>query len=54
MRKTPPKLALRKQTLRTLSKLSLARAVGGQGEDAPLFEGVTYENGCPAAMALKA
>jgi hypothetical protein len=68
MRKTPTKLALRKEVLRALSTLSLARVVGGQGDGAPLAGdlthenvcpaalagGLTHENGCPAAMALKA
>jgi hypothetical protein len=50
MRKTPTKVALRKETLRALSTINLAR-VGGQGDGAPLAGDVTHENGCPAAMA---
>jgi hypothetical protein len=54
MRKTPTKLALRKEALRTLSTINLARVVGGQGDGAPLAGGLTHENGCPAVVALKA
>lgn len=54
MRKTPTKLTLRKETLRTLSTITLLRVVGGQGDGVPLAGDVTHENGCPAAMALKA
>jgi hypothetical protein len=67
MRKTPTKLALRRETLRALSTINLARVVGGQGDGAPLAGDVTHEkvcnaaaagdltheNVCPAAMALK-
>jgi hypothetical protein len=54
MRKTPPKLALRKETLRTLSNLHLARVGGGQGDNAPLAGDLTHEKECLAALALKA
>ena len=54
MRKTPPKLALRKETLRTLSNLDLTRAIGGQGETAALAGDITRDKDCPAALALKA
>jgi hypothetical protein len=54
MQKIPTKLALRSETLRALSTINLARVVGGQGDGAPLAGDVTHENGCPAAMALKA
>lgn len=54
MRKTPPKLALRKETLRTLSDLDLTRIVGGQGETAPLAGDLTRDKECPSGLALKA
>ena len=54
MRKTPPKLALRKETLRTLSDLDLTRVIGGQGETAPLAGDLTHDKECLAALALKA
>jgi len=54
MRKTPPKLALRKETLRTLSDLDLTRVVGGQGEPAPLAGDLTHDKECPSGLALKA
>jgi hypothetical protein len=67
MRKTTAKLALRKEALRALSTITLARIVGGQADGAPLAGDLTHEkvcnaaaagdltheNGCPAAMALK-
>ena len=53
MRKTPPKLALHKETLRALSTINLARVVGGQGDGAPLAGDVTHEKVCNAAVALK-
>ena len=53
MRKTPTKLALRRETLRALSTINLARVVGGQGDGTPLAGDLTHENGCPTAMALK-
>lgn len=54
MRKTPPKLALRKETLRTLSDLDLTRVVGGQGETAALAGDATHDKDCPTGLALKA
>jgi hypothetical protein len=54
MRKTAPKLALRKETLRTLSDLDLTRVVGGQGETAPLAGDLTHDKECPSGLALKA
>lgn len=53
MRKTPTKLALRKEAIRALSTINVTRVVGGQGDGAPLAGDVTHENVCPAAMALK-
>ena len=54
MRKTPPKLALHKETLRALSNLDLTRAVGGQGENAPIAGDLTHDKECPTGLALKA
>jgi hypothetical protein len=51
MRKTPSKLALRKETLRALSHMNLVRVVGGQGPDAALLGDLTNEKVCPAAPA---
>jgi hypothetical protein len=45
MRKTPTKLALRRETIRALSIINLARVVGGQGDGAPLG---TFRKECPA------
>jgi hypothetical protein len=53
MRKTPTKLALRREILRALSTINLARVVGGQGDGAPLAGDVTHEKVCNAAVALK-
>lgn len=50
MRKKPPKLALRKETLRALSDLQLAHVAAGQETDAPLID-VTRGNVCPAKAA---
>lgn len=53
MKKSHRKIALRKETLRALSSVNLARAVGGS--NAPLVGDLTHENGCPlAALAVKA
>jgi hypothetical protein len=49
MRKTLPKLTLRKETLRVLSHMNLVRVVGGQGPDAALLGDLTNEKVCPAA-----
>jgi hypothetical protein len=54
MRKTPPKLALHKETLRALSTINLARVVGGQGDGTPLAGDATFDKACPVAVALKA
>lgn len=51
MRKTPTKLTLHKEAVRTLSTITLVRVVGGQADGAPLAGGLTHENVCPAAMA---
>jgi hypothetical protein len=53
MRKTPPKLALRKETLRSLSNLDLPRVVGGQGETIPLAGDATFDKACPSGLAQK-
>jgi hypothetical protein len=45
MRKTPSKLALRKETLRALSNMNLTRVIGGQGDVA--VDG-TFRKECPA------
>lgn len=50
MRKKPPKLALRKETLRALSDLQLAHVAAGQETDVLLID-VTHGNACPAAAA---
>lgn len=50
MRKTPPKLALRKETLQALSDLHLARIVAGQETDARID--VTRGNVCPTNVVL--
>jgi hypothetical protein len=52
MRKTPPKLALRKETLRALSDLQLAHVAAGQETDAPLID-VTRGNVCNAQDSAK-
>lgn len=51
MRKTPPKLALRKEALRALSGMDLVRARGGQDAAADLLGGVTDANACALAAA---
>jgi hypothetical protein len=51
MRKTPPKLALRKETVRALSDLQLAHVAAGQDTDAPLID-VTRGNVCAANAAV--
>jgi hypothetical protein len=48
MRKNQPKLALRKETLRALSNLTLARVIGGQGDDARVAGDDTFGRTCPA------
>jgi hypothetical protein len=50
MRKTPPKLALRKETVRALSDLQLAHVAAGQDTDAPGID-VTRGNVCAAKAA---
>src|SRR5262249_44446748 len=50
MRKTPPKLALHKETLRALSTINLARVVGGQGDGTPLAGDATHDKACPVAL----
>ena len=51
MRKTPTKLTLRKEAVRTLSTIPLVRVVGGQADGAPLAGGLTHEKVCNAAAA---
>lgn len=53
MKKSPSKLVLRKETLRALSAMDLARIVGGNSEDAQYSE--TGDKQCPApgVVALK-
>ena len=48
MRKNQPKLALRKETLRALSHMTLARVIGGQGDDAVVANDATFGRTCPA------
>jgi hypothetical protein len=48
MRKNQPKLALRKETLRALSNMTLARVIGGQGDDVVVAEDATFGRTCPA------
>jgi hypothetical protein len=48
MRKTTPKLALRKETIRALSNLTLARVIGGNGDNAPVVGDATFGRTCPA------
>jgi hypothetical protein len=52
MKKSRPKLALRKETLRALSSLNLAHAVGGQETDAELAADITVGKVCPAAAIV--
>jgi hypothetical protein len=49
MKKSRPKLALRKETLRTLSNLNLVHALGGQETDGRLAGDITADKVCPAA-----
>jgi hypothetical protein len=49
MNRSRPTLALRKETLRALSNMKLARAVGGQDPDAGLAGDLTAKKECPAA-----
>jgi hypothetical protein len=53
MRKTLPKLALRKETLRSLADIELVHVAKVRGGDALLAGELTHENGCPLAKALK-
>ena len=53
MRKTPPKLVLRKETLRSLADIELVRLVKVRGGEALLAGELTHENGCPLPRALK-
>ena len=48
MKKSRPKLALRKETLRALSSMNLAHAVGGQDTDTALAGDATHAKDCPA------
>lgn len=43
-----PKLALRKETLRALSNMTLVRVIGGQGDDAVVAGDATFGRTCPA------
>jgi hypothetical protein len=48
MTKSPHKLSLRKETLRTLNTIDLARIVGGNGSGTNQIAGRTEEGGgCP-------
>lgn len=51
MRKTPPKLMLRKETLRALSGTDLSRVVGGDTEAADLVAQSGAKQ-CPAPAAV--
>jgi hypothetical protein len=56
MKKTPQKLVLRRETLRTLAKLDLARAVGGVDSGAAPCPAV-FDSGrvnCPTWAAVVA
>ncbi|TMQ05538.1 MAG: hypothetical protein E6J90_48725 [Deltaproteobacteria bacterium] len=52
MRKTTSKLALRKETIRALSTMNLARVVGGQDTDAALPGDSTHDKECPAPVVI--
>jgi hypothetical protein len=52
MKKSRAKLALRKETLRTLSNMSLAHAVGGQANDAGLAGDTTVGKVCPSVAIV--
>ena len=53
MRKTLPKLALCKETLRALADSDLVRLVKVRGGGARLLGDLTQENVCPLVKALK-
>jgi hypothetical protein len=51
MKKSRPKLALCKETLRTLAEMDLTRVVGGNDTDVGRRADLTYEPVCPARAA---
>jgi len=54
MKKTPRKLVVRRETLRALATVDLARAVGGLGSaDAPCLAATTdtHDAACPTTLA---
>jgi hypothetical protein len=54
VKKSTLKLAIRRETLRTLAQLDLARVAGGE-PDVPQLDTVNPETGCPyQAAALSA
>jgi len=52
MKKSLAKLVLRKETLRALCNMNLARVLGGGDAKPGLMADNTHENVCPAAVAL--
>lgn len=54
MKKPTRKLALRKETVRALSNMTLAHVVGGQDTDAGVAGDLTHDKECPVrAVAPK-
>jgi hypothetical protein len=51
MKKSLPKLVLRKETLRALSCMDLTRIVGGNGTDVARADDITFDKQCPAPAA---
>jgi hypothetical protein len=51
MRKSIPKFALRKETVRTLATMDLVRVLGGLDTDAAPVVAETTPKQCPAAAA---
>lgn len=52
MRKTPRKLVLHRETLRSLAAMDLARAVGGSADVRPLADTTdTHAAACPTKAA---
>lgn len=52
MRKTPRKLVLRRETVRALATMDLARAVGGSADVRPLADTTdTHAAACPTKAA---
>lgn len=54
MRKSIPKLALRKETVRTLATVNLVRVLGGSDTDAAQVVAESTPKQCPAAAAAVA